>query len=201
MQRIIRFSLILFVYLIAIPVAGQDSITVIAIQANLRGTPNAKGVVVTQAKQGERFSLIKQEGVWFLVQTPVYVGWMHGSTIRIDDSDEWDSTSSTSNKPSVVPTTPTTTSKPITGDSPFTEQYIGGDSKPTITVRNEAGRIVTLIFGGVTYEIPIGNSIQITVEEGNYEFRASAPRANPLSGVKSYRRGYLYSWTFFIRRS
>jgi hypothetical protein len=58
-------------------------VTVISENANLRGTPSASGEILTRVEQGEIFRLVETRGAWFLVETPEYVGWLHGNTIRL----------------------------------------------------------------------------------------------------------------------
>lgn len=57
-------------------------ITVIAENANLRGAPSASSNLVALVQEGETFRLIEVRGAWYLVETPDYVGWLHGNTIR-----------------------------------------------------------------------------------------------------------------------
>lgn len=78
-----------FVFIFSATVFTQtEQIIITAIKANLRGTPNSQGVVVTTVNSGETFTLIKQVGEWYLVQTPKYVGWLHNSTARITTDDD-----------------------------------------------------------------------------------------------------------------
>jgi hypothetical protein len=63
----------------------SQSATIIVENANLRGTPNQTGTVVTTLPNGSAIEVIKQTGAWFLVQSPEYVGWLHGNTIRLRD--------------------------------------------------------------------------------------------------------------------
>lgn len=35
---------------------------------------------------GKTASVLMQKGVWFLLQTNDYVGWVHGNTIKIDEA-------------------------------------------------------------------------------------------------------------------
>lgn len=60
--------------------------TVISENANLRGTPSQSGKVVDTLEQNSQVEVIKQRGVWFLVQSSDYVGWMHGNTLRPNSS-------------------------------------------------------------------------------------------------------------------
>jgi hypothetical protein len=192
------FVFLILLFLFTVPGFGQETVTVIAIQANLRGTPDAKGISITNVIKGEQFELIKQADAWFLVQTPKYVGWLHGNTIELDQPKRSDY-----EYPRVKPTDPEiriprTTSKPTTETDAFEKKYVGGDVRPSITVINDANRKINLTFGGVRYIIDIASTLQLTVDGGNYEFSASAPGVRSISGVKAFDRGYSYSWSFYI---
>jgi hypothetical protein len=76
-------SIIVLVLALSSLLAAQGRVTVIAERANLRGTPHQGGKVVSEVTQGDSFETIKQSGPWYLVQTPDYVGWLHGNTIRL----------------------------------------------------------------------------------------------------------------------
>jgi hypothetical protein len=66
----------------------SQSAVVIVENANLRGTPNQNGKVVDILLNGSSIEIIKQSGAWFLLQTSEYVGWLHGNTIRLNESVE-----------------------------------------------------------------------------------------------------------------
>lgn len=74
-----------FFLLAGLSTLAQDTVTVISIKANVRGTPTAKGIVVTTVDRGESFELIKEKSPWYLIQTPKFVGWIHGNSIRVGD--------------------------------------------------------------------------------------------------------------------
>lgn len=60
--------------------------TVTWANANLLGTPDTTGKVVDKVAKDTKLRIIEQNGTWFLVQTPDYVGWMESNTIRIDST-------------------------------------------------------------------------------------------------------------------
>ncbi len=64
-------------------VLGQTKAVVIATNANLRGTPDGAGAVIAIVSATTTVEVYKQKGPWFLVQSPDYVGWIHGDTIRL----------------------------------------------------------------------------------------------------------------------
>lgn len=172
--------------------SAQETITVTAIKANLRGTPSTSGIVVTTVNNGESFELIKEKAPWYLVQTPKYVGWIHGNSISLDN--DFDKIAERYPEPA----RPKTTLKPVTGgDSLFESEYIGGDETSVLVV-NQTDRLLTLNFGGVKYTVAAGKEYQIEIDGGRYEFSASVPRAYPTSGVEEFKTGYRYSWRFFI---
>lgn len=81
MKRIILLSVLILAFAV---LGSAQSATVIAENANLRGTPSASGTVVETLSSKSRVDVIKQQGAWFLVQSTEYVGWIHGNTIRLD---------------------------------------------------------------------------------------------------------------------
>ena len=193
----------IFLLLFSSLIFGQeDTVTVIAIKANLRGTPNSQGIVVTTVNSGEKFELITRKGAWFLVQTPKYVGWIHGNAIRLETVEDLlkEVDEVLGRKPKQPNTnTPQKTTKPVTKGEPlFQKEYVGDYGNPTVHIKNDAGLTVTLIFGGVKYILLAGETKSITIEPGNYEYHASAPGVYPTSGVENYEAGYRYSWRFYI---
>lgn len=66
--------------------AYSQTASVISENANLRGTPTSKGKVIYTLQKGSKLEVIKQKGAWFLVQHSDYIGWLHGNTIRLDES-------------------------------------------------------------------------------------------------------------------
>jgi hypothetical protein len=185
--------MILFLAIVSGTNIAQDQVIVISEKANLRGTPNIAGVIVTTVSSGEKFELIKEEAPWYLVQTPKYVGWLHGNAISkdLDRYLELDRIADVSPRPR-------TTSKPISaGESPFKVEYVGVDYT-IIQVTNSANRTLTLTFGGLKYVIPRAGERTIEADGGNYEFFAAAPGVRPASGVKNFAKGRKYSWDFYI---
>ena len=190
MKRIVDFAVI--VLLLGLSALAQDTITVISIKANLRGTPTTNGIIVTTVDRDETFELIKEKSPWYLIQTPKYVGWIHGNSIRVGD--DLPDLSAYEIK------TPRPTTKPVTGteaDSPFQSEYVGGE-ETIVYVSNSADRTLTLTFGGVKYVLAKGDQKTIQVDGGNYEFLATATGVRSKSGVREFRKGYSYTWKFFI---
>jgi len=187
-----KASLLITILLVSVSVFAQDTVTVISIKANLRGTPSTSGLVVMTVNKGENFELIKEDSPWYLVQTPTYVGWIHGNAIRKHEEILPDLSDLAINE------VPRTTTKPsTTGQSPFKTEYVGIDNT-IIRITNSADRTLSLTFGGVKYVIAKDEERTIEAEGGNYEYLAKAPGVLPASGVKNFAKGYKYTWNFFI---
>lgn len=188
-KRILLIAVVTIMVSAAVP---QDNGTV-NIRGPLRGTPNSTGIVMAFLESGETFDVVEQKGPWYLLQTSKYVGWMHGNFIRVAKVEE--------DLPdlSAYAIKPRTTTKPVTGadDSPFREEYVGG-TYSTVHVSNSSNRTMNLDFGGVRYVMKSGEKRTISVDGGNYEFTASAPGVRSKTGVREFRKGYSYTWDFFI---
>jgi len=194
--KILTFLMLIF---LSLPLFAQESGVVISIQANLRGTPSNAGVIVTKLVKDETFQIYKVESPWYLIQSPKYVGWIHGNAIRITDEDE------SSPDPVITDSRndkrPKTTTKPLSaGETPFQREYVGG-TETVIRAVNDTDRILTLKFGGVTYTVPADKEVEIETGGGRYEYYASVPRATPTSGVKEFTSGYRWTWRFYIVRT
>lgn len=48
------------------------------------------------------------------------------------------------------------------------------------------------------YTIPSGASQKITLTEGSYNYKASAPRVRSDEGQEMFKKGYVYTWRFYI---
>ncbi len=80
-----RIPTVLFLILICIYTASSQTAAVISGNANLRGTPRQSGRVVTLLPNGTEVEILRQQDAWFLVQSPDFVGWIHGNTIQITE--------------------------------------------------------------------------------------------------------------------
>jgi len=90
-MKVISILLLILVFL-NLSIFSQEYVKVISIKANLRGTPDNQGVIITTVNLNEQFELIQQKNAWFLIQTPRYVGWIHGNNIEKVKSEETTST-------------------------------------------------------------------------------------------------------------
>ncbi|MFN0280047.1 MAG: TonB family protein [Pyrinomonadaceae bacterium] len=80
MLRIVSTVVVIF-FSVTLTLA-QESGTVSANTAKLRGSPNLKGIVITSVRKHDTFEIIAIRGGWYLIQTPKYVGWINGYEIN-----------------------------------------------------------------------------------------------------------------------
>lgn len=266
-------------------VAQTTDVTTVAItslKANLRGTASSSGKVVIEVVRGQVFDVLLKQGEWFLVQTPMYVGWLHQSVVvanslrpgsesekaidnyikqtakslqtentdsqpkylsdseddgfdvglvRSQTADLVDSQGNSllrmrSNDELAIIKRPDSsgeyvrvihletgkngyvlkknvtlyyTRKPKTTESPFSERRTDSYKNPEITVSNTTDRTLYLTVGSMELELASGTTRTITLEEGSYDYFASAANVRPLIGNKYYSKGSIYSWTFYIK--
>lgn len=83
MKKIILLTF--FVVSFSLSVFSQPA-TVISENANLRGKPTVSGKVVEVLPFDSKVQVITQKGVWFLIQSDEYAGWVHGNTIRLSNN-------------------------------------------------------------------------------------------------------------------
>lgn len=79
------FAVILLTLLVPLSLFAQTTdvmtVAVAPKKANLRGTASVTGKVVIEVVQGEVFDVLLKQGEWFLVQTPIFVGWLHQNVV------------------------------------------------------------------------------------------------------------------------
>jgi hypothetical protein len=86
-------------------------------------------------------------------------------------------------------------------DSPFTSVYVGGNGPPEVEVFNDSDRTLYLNLGQgdmAPYIIPSKTKRKLTLYQGNYGFKATAPGVSPLEGQKLFEKGHLYYWKFVV---
>lgn len=257
------------------PFAQTTDVKTVAVKsqkANLRGTPSAMGKVVVEVVQGQVFDVLLKKDEWYLVQTPMFVGWLHQSVVRLQDEFDVDAfinsppprTVQTYSEPKYLSDSEDNgydvglvrsqtadlvdaqgnsllrmrnndelaiikrpdsgdyvrvihiesgkngyvlkknislyyTRKPKTSESPFSERRTASYKNPEITVSNTTDRILYLTVGSTELELAPGTSRTIVLEEGSYDYFASAANVRPLIGNKYYSKGVIYSWTFYIK--
>lgn len=83
-----RLSLLLLVLTFGVLAGSASAQTAVVTgqDAFLRGTPGETGAVVDTLAVSSRVHIIKRTGDWYLVQSFPFVGWIHGSLLRIEDN-------------------------------------------------------------------------------------------------------------------
>ena len=68
------------------PVKSPKTARIISENANLRDAPSNLGGVLSVIPYDDSVTILEQKGVWFYVSTNEQKGWLHGNTIKLDDS-------------------------------------------------------------------------------------------------------------------
>lgn len=97
--------------LVSQPSSSSKSAMVITENANLRDTPNSAGTVIQTVAEGESVEVLKQKGAWFYVLSNGQKGWMHGNTIRYENSAAETSTEPETDFSTPKPSSPSSVSK------------------------------------------------------------------------------------------
>lgn len=69
---------------------------------------------------------------------------------------------------------------------------------PLVEITNNTSKNIKLKLNGTTYKINAYNKIEITIPQGQYNFKATAPGVMPDIGSKTFRVNYKYTWNFYI---
>jgi regulator of sirC expression with transglutaminase-like and TPR domain len=84
-------------------------------------------------------------------------------------------------------------------NSPFSAVYVGGNRPPTVEIVNGTNRLMNMVLNGKLYKIVAGGSETVVLEPGTHSFSVSAVRVHTFSGSRTFDRGYIYTWRFFIK--
>lgn len=87
-MRLLIVVLLLLLLAPTIHTQNQDLVVVTVQRANLRGTAASDGTVVSNVTRGQTFAVLMRRGQWVLVQTPEYVGWLHGTVVAEHSADK-----------------------------------------------------------------------------------------------------------------
>lgn len=87
---------------------------------------------------------------------------------------------------------------PESEDSPFTSNYIAGGLNPTLEIKNDTKKVLTLMLDEEFFVFLSGETKTITVAAGEYKYFASAKGVLPNSGKETFKVSYSYKWTFYI---
>jgi len=80
----------------------------------------------------------------------------------------------------------------------FSEEYVGTNSAPEVTVANQTSSTLNLRIGDASPQKLQPGEHQIPIPEGTLDFYATVPDAIPAHGRETFRRGYRYKWSFWI---
>jgi uncharacterized protein YgiM (DUF1202 family) len=197
------FAGTLCVVLFVAVVSAQDVSTsykkgfVIAELAYLRGVPNVAGEVVTSVIRDTKIKVYAREDAWYLVQTDKYAGWILGVFIDIGDASIESQVVIPKPLPPVKPK-PLPPDTYVPPDRTIKGTYVGNDSIPEITIKNDSVKQFKVTIGEVVYFLEPKASRTITLEPGIYAYEGSASNVIPTSGKHRFSRGYAYEWTFYI---
>jgi uncharacterized protein YgiM (DUF1202 family) len=75
----------------------------------------------------------------------------------------------------------------------------GSGSDPTVTIKNDSNRTITLNFGGQKYTISPNQTLEFTAKPGNYSYNVYSNEVIPIIGEDYLQAGYRYTWTFYIQ--
>jgi hypothetical protein len=82
--------------------------------------------------------------------------------------------------------------------SKFSEQYVGSDVAPKVTVINQTLRHLSLKIGVDYFTVPPHSQLPVPLAEGTFSYYGTVPEAIPAMGTQTFRRGYEYTWKFWI---
>ena len=87
---------------------------------------------------------------------------------------------------------------PSSQDGGFSSIFKEGLNKSEVSVVNGTNRPLTIVLGQQSYRVGAQKTQLITLEPGNYNYRASAPGFSAITGQRDFARGYSYTWQFRI---
>ena len=74
------------------------------------------------------------------------------------------------------------------------------DQPPLVSVNNDSAKTMYLKIGKEEHKFAPRSRKSLTVQTGKQRFRASSPGVLPAIGQNEFKRGYVYRWTFTIRK-
>jgi hypothetical protein len=91
-----------------------------------------------------------------------------------------------------------TLSKEAQRTAKFSEEYLGTDSDPRVDVVNKTGNSLELKVDQTHYTVQPKSQISVSTPPGTFGFYATEPGIIPALGSQEFKRGYQYTWTFWI---
>jgi hypothetical protein len=83
----------------------------------------------------------------------------------------------------------------------FTEEYVGSDDPPEVSVENATDSELNLKIEESFYTVGRNATQTIPLSGGTYSYYATEPGAIPAMGKQNFKRGYRYTWKFWIETS
>jgi len=83
----------------------------------------------------------------------------------------------------------------------FSEEYVGPDAAPEVVVANQTSGHLSLKVEGTFYTLKPNSQLPVAVSAGTFSFYATEPGAIPAQGRQEFKRGYRYTWKFWIETS
>jgi ribosomal protein S27E len=80
----------------------------------------------------------------------------------------------------------------------FSEEYTGSDAPPDIIVENQSSGELSLKMGGSLYSIQPNSQLSLSPPGGAYSYYAMEPGVMPAMGEQAFKRGYSYTWRFWV---
>ena len=157
---------------------GVDYAIITVTRANLREAADVNSTVIIEMPKGDLVVLLDRTPIdsWYNV---IHVksnqeGWVHYSTIL--------ATFTKNRKPNFTIPSRTT----------------GSLKNPTLEVKNDSEKTMTLKLGETRYMFSPKESKTIPLIAGKYSFHASAPSVVPDFGEQNFELGHIYTWRFYV---
>jgi hypothetical protein len=83
----------------------------------------------------------------------------------------------------------------------FTEDYVGSDTAPDVVVLNQTSGDLSLKVEGTFYTLKPHAQLPVSVPAGTFSYYATEPGVIPAQGRQEFKRGYRYTWKFWIETS
>ncbi len=81
----------------------------------------------------------------------------------------------------------------------LTEEYVGSDDPPEVSVENATDRVLSLKIEQSSYSIEAGSTVSVSLPPGTYSYYAWEPGVIPDRGRDDWKSGYKYTWKFYVR--
>jgi hypothetical protein len=81
----------------------------------------------------------------------------------------------------------------------LTEEYVGSDDPPEVSVENATDKVLSLKIGQKSYSLEAGSTISVSLPAGTYSYYAWEPGVIPDKGRDDWKSGYKYTWKFYVR--